>query len=202
MPPAIRIEPAAAERWADLERLFGTRGACGGCWCMWYRLPRAEYERRKGAANRRLLRELVGSGAPCGVMAYAGEEPVGWCAIAPRAAFRRLENARTLRPVDDQPVWSIVCLFVSRRHRRRGVSVALLRGAVAYAGSFGARIVEGYPVEPASEAMPPVFAHSGTAAAFRAAGFDEVARPSPTRAIMRRAVSSPSPRRGSRPRRP
>lgn len=152
---------------------------------MWYRLPRAEYERRKGAPNRRLLQRLVASGAPAGVMAYAGADPVGWCAVAPRRDFARLERARTLRPVDDQPVWSIVCLFVSRPHRRRGVSVALLRGAVAYARSLGARIVEGYPVEPKSESMPPVFAHSGTAAAFRAAGFEEVARPSPTRPIMR-----------------
>lgn len=188
MPPRIRIEPAAAERWNALERLFGARGACGGCWCMWYRLPRAEYERRKGAGNRTALRKLLGTGAPVGVLAYTGDEPIGWCAVAPRAAFTRLERARTLRPIDDQPVWSIVCIFVAKAHRRRGVSVALLRGAVAYAGSLGGEIVEGYPVEARSGMMPAVFAHPGTVAAFRAAGFEEVARPSAARAVMRRRV--------------
>jgi GNAT superfamily N-acetyltransferase len=185
MPSSIRIEPAAASRWRDLVRLFGARGACGGCWCMWYRLPRAEYEREKGAGNRSALRRLLGTGEPAGVIAYAGDEPIGWCAVAPRSAFTRLERARVLRPLDDQPVWSIVCVFVARAHRRRGVSVALLRGAAAYAKSLGARIAEGYPVEPRSGTMPAVFAHPGTPSAFLAAGFREVARGSPTRPIMR-----------------
>ncbi len=186
----IQIEPASSECWDDLERLFGARGACGGCWCMWYRLPRAEYERQKGAGNRAELRRLLGAGQPAGVIAYAGEEPIGWCAVAPRAAFTRLERARTLRPVDEQPVWSVVCVFVARTHRRRGVSVALLRGAAAYAKSLGARIVEGYPVEPRSGPIPAVFAHPGIPSAFLSAGFTEVARPSPSRLIVRRFVDT------------
>jgi GNAT superfamily N-acetyltransferase len=185
MPLKVRIESAVAERWSDLERLFGARGACGGCWCMWYRLQRAEYERKKGAGNRAALRRLLGTGEPAGVIAYAAEEPIGWCSVAPRMAYARLERARLLKPLDDQPVWSVVCTFVTPTHRRRGVSVMLLRGAVAYAKSQGARIVEGYPVEPRSGAMPGVFAHPGTSSAFRSAGFREVARPSPTRVIMR-----------------
>ncbi|MBA3553981.1 MAG: GNAT family N-acetyltransferase [Gemmatimonadales bacterium] len=155
---------------------------------MWYRLPRAEYERRKGSKNRAGLRRLLAAGEPVGVMAYAGNEPIGWCAVAPRAAFTRLERARTLRPVDDQPVWSIVCIFVARAHRRRGVSVALLRGAADYAKALGARIVEGYPVEPRSGTIPAVFAHPGIPSAFLSAGFTEVARPSAARAIMRQAA--------------
>jgi GNAT superfamily N-acetyltransferase len=118
-------------------------------------------------------------------MAFDGLEPVGWCAVAPRTAFIRLERARTLRPIDDQQVWSIVCVFVERSHRRRGVSVALLKGAVSYARSLGARIVEGYPVEPRSGTIAPVFAHPGITSAFRAAGFRVAARPSPSRAVMR-----------------
>ena len=190
MPADIRIEPADARRWPDLERLFGARGACGGCWCMWYRLPRAEYERGKGQDNRDKLRKLLQAEDPTGVIAYAGEAPIGWCAVAPRSAFTRLERARTLRPVDDQPVWSIVCLFVARGHRRQGVSVALLNGAAEYARSLGALIVEGYPVEPRSGTIPEVFAHPGTPSAFKSAGFREVARPSPTRPVMRRHLSS------------
>jgi predicted GNAT family acetyltransferase len=185
MTASIRIEPATPERWDDLERLFGARGACGGCWCMWYRLPRAEYERGKGAGNRTALRRVVAGAEPAGVIAYRGSEPIGWCAVAPRAAFKRLERARTLRPIDDQPVWSIVCTFVARVHRRRGVSVALIRGAVVYARSLGAKIVEAYPVEPRSGEIAAVFAHPGIPSAFRAAGFREVARGSATRPIMR-----------------
>lgn len=190
MAPGIRIQPALAERWDDLERLFGARGACGGCWCMWYRLPRAEYERRKGAGNRTALRRLLRSGQPAGVVGYAGGEPVGWCSVAPRTAFPRLERARTLRPVDAEPVWSIVCVFVTPAHRRKGVSVALLKGAAAYAGSLGATIVEGYPVVPRAGMIPAVFAHPGTPSAFLAAGFQEVARPTPARLIMRRRVDA------------
>ncbi len=156
---------------------------------MWYRLPRAEYERGKGARNRSALKKLVGTDQPAGVIAYAGDRPIGWCAVAPRAAFVRLETARTLRPVDEKPVWSIVCLFVQRAYRRQGVSVALLNGAAEYARSLGAEIVEGYPVEPRSGAIPAVFAHPGTPSAFRSAGFREVAHPSPARAIMRRQLA-------------
>jgi GNAT superfamily N-acetyltransferase len=185
MAPDIAIVPASGERWEDLERLFGARGACGGCWCMWYRLPRAEYERQKGGGNRSALQRLLGEDQPAGVIAYAAGEPIGWCAVAPRSAFIRLQRARTLRPIDDQPVWSIVCVFVARGHRRQGVSVALLRGAAGYARSLGANIVEGYPVDPRSGTIPAVFAHPGTPSAFRSAGFTEVARPSPARAIMR-----------------
>ena len=193
-PAAIRIVPAGASRWADLERLFGDRGACGGCWCMHFRLPKPAYEAGKGEPNRRALRALVRSELPPGVLAYRGRTPVGWCAVAPRERFPRLAASRAMRSPDDRPVWSIVCLFVAREQRRRGVSVALLDGAAAFAASRGATLVEGYPVEPKSHAMPDVFAWTGTAAAFRAAGFVEAARALPGRPVMRREV------RGSRAR--
>jgi GNAT superfamily N-acetyltransferase len=188
-PAGLRVEPATPDRWADVERLFGPRGACGGCWCMHFRVLRPEYERGKGAGNRQALRRLVTAGPPPGVLAYEGETAVGWCAVAPRTEFPRLARSRAMRPPDDRPVWSVVCLFVAKGHRRRGVSVALLRGAAAFAASRGARLVEGYPVEPRSGTMPDVFAWTGTAAAFRAAGFSEVARPIPGRPVMRRELA-------------
>jgi GNAT superfamily N-acetyltransferase len=180
------IHPLTADRWGDFARLFGPRGACGGCWCMHWRLTRREFEAQKGAKNRTAMRALVeqGTKAP-GVLAYLGGEPVGWCAVAPREAYVRLERARVLRRIDPAPVWSIVCLFVAPRHRRRGVSVALIEGAARFAAAQGATLVEGYPVEPKGSEMPPVFAWTGTVAAFRAAGFREVARGSPGRPIMR-----------------
>ncbi|MGE5231900.1 MAG: GNAT family N-acetyltransferase [Deltaproteobacteria bacterium] len=186
-PLALEIAPATPERWADVVALFGPRGACGGCWCMYWRRSAAEYERGKGRGNRDALRRLVAGGATPGLLAYAGGAPVGWCALAPREAYARLERARVLQRIDDQPVWSVVCLFVVKEWRRRGVSVALLEGAAVFAAGRGARILEGYPVEPRG-AMPDAFAWTGTAAAFRAAGFREAARGSPTRPIMRRAL--------------
>jgi GNAT superfamily N-acetyltransferase len=119
------------------------------------------------------------------VLAYVNQEPVGWCAVAPRAEYDYLARSRVLRPLDDRPVWSVSCLFVSSRYRGRGVSVQLLRAAVEMAGKAGAEIVEGYPVIPYAARMPAAFAWTGTLAAFREAGFEEVARGAPKRPIMR-----------------
>ncbi len=190
--PRLRIHPLTADRWDAFEQLFGERGACGGCWCMTPRLTRGEYERRKGEGNRRAMKAIVDSGEVPGVLGYLedGGKAVGWCSIGPREAFSSLSRSRILKPVDDQPVWSIVCLFVEKARRTQGVSVALIDGAARYAGSQGARIVEAYPVEPKKNPMPPVFAYTGIASAYRTAGFEEVARRSETRPIMRRHLSA------------
>ena len=152
---------------------------------MTWRLPRAQYEQGKGAANRAAFKRRVRSGVPPGVLAYLDDEPVGWCAVAPRAEYDYLTRSRVLRPLDDRPVWSISCLLVAKPHRDRGISVRLLQAAVHMAGESGAEIVEGYPVLARSGRMPDAFAWTGTLSAFRAAGFEEVARGSPTRPIMR-----------------
>ncbi|MGE5174869.1 MAG: GNAT family N-acetyltransferase [Hyphomicrobiales bacterium] len=185
---AIRVVAATPARWDDLVRLFGARGACAGCWCMWWRRAPAAWRAGKGTGNRAALRRLVASGDPPGLLAYAGREPVGWIAVAPREAYPRLAGARTLRPVDDTPVWSVTCFFVAKDYRRRGVTVALLEGAAAYAARRGAVMLEGYPVEARTGALPDAFAWTGLPGAFRKAGFREVARPSATRSIVRRAL--------------
>jgi len=184
--PALAFHPATAERWADVERLFGERGACAGCWCMLWRLPRKDWEAGQGEGNRRALRKLVRGGAEPGVLAYRDGEPIGWCAVAPRADYPALARSRVLEPVDDRPVWSVACLFVARPHRRCGVSARLLEAAVVHAGRHGATIVEGYPTVPSTDRAPDAFLWTGTAAAFEWAGFREVARRSPTRPIVRR----------------
>ena len=184
----ITIHPATAARWRDVETLFGDRGACGGCWCMWARLPRAEYVRGKGAGNRRALRRLVGSGTPPGLLAYVNGAPAAWLALAPRADYRRLETSHVLAPVDEQPVWSVSCFFVSREHRRLGLSVRLLEEAARFAARSGARILEGYPVDTRGRTSPDAFVWTGLLGTFRAAGFTEVARRSPSRPIMRRTL--------------
>ena len=184
--PALAFHPATAERWPDVERLFGQRGACAGCWCMFWRLPRKDWTAGKGEGNRRALRKLVRSGAEPGVLAYQDGEPIGWCAAAPRADYPALARSRVLAPVDDRHVWSVACLFVARPHRRRGVSARLLEAAVEHAGRHGVTLVEGYPTVPSTDRAPDAFLWTGTAAAFERAGFREVARRSPTRPIVRR----------------
>jgi GNAT superfamily N-acetyltransferase len=170
----------------DVERLFGERGACGGCWCMVWRLERRAWESGKGERNKLAFKKLVTDNARPGVVAYLGRDPIGWCAIAPRRAYSHLARSRVLAPVDDQAVWSVSCLFVARPYRRAGVSIRLLSAAAEMAFARGARIVEGYPQQPTMAKTPDAFVWTGLPAAFRRAGFREVARRSKTRPIMRR----------------
>ncbi len=171
--------PLTSENWSDLEQLFGERGACGGCWCMWWRLTQKEFEAAKGEANRNALQKLVKGRRKLGILAYRDRQPVGWCAVEPREAYPRFDRSRILKPVDDQRVWSVTCFFVHRSARRQGLSVALLEEVAAYVARHGGSVVEGYPVDKIDS--PPAFAWTGTAAAFRSVGFREVARRSPTR---------------------
>lgn len=182
------FHPLTPDRWEDLETLFGPRGACGGCWCMVWRLPRGQWEKGKTGGNRRAFHKLVAGGACPGILAYAGDDPVGWCAIAPRADYPGLARSRVLQPVDEQPVWSVSCFFIQKDHRRKGLSVRLLKAAARFAADHGARIVEGYPTDSSQADMPGAWAWTGLAAAFLKAGFKEVARRSRTRPIVRRAV--------------
>jgi GNAT superfamily N-acetyltransferase len=182
---AYRILPLVPSRWSDFERLFGTHGASGGCWCMWWRETAREYNAKKGEANRRAMKSLVRDGRIPGLIAYDGRQPVGWVSVAPREEFPRLATSRVLKPVDDSPVWSVICFFTARSHRGRGVGKCLLRAAVEHARRHGGKVVEGYAVEPASGRTADVFAYQGPAALFRSVGFREVARRSATRPIMR-----------------
>ena len=182
--PKFSFRPLTPDRWPDVEYLFGPRGACAGCWCMWWRLSRPEWNRGKGEGNRKAFRKLVRSGAEPGVLAYADGEAVGWCAIAPRGQYPRLDGSRILKPVDDQPVWSVTCFYVARGFRHQGLSAALLKAAVDFARARGAKIVEGYPHD-TKKATADVFVYTGLASAFRKTGFKEVARRSKTRPIMR-----------------
>ncbi len=193
---AWRVEPLTRERWPDLVELFGPHGASGGCWCMWWRLPNAEFMRGKGDGNRAALEALVQAGGVPGLLAYDGERVMGWCSLGPRDAFPRLARTRILKPIDDTPVWSVVCFYVDRGYRGRGVTYALLEAAKDHALRQGAAILEGYPIDAGARRVVPAFAHTGLASAFAKAGFVEVARRSPTRPIMRCALSGPGPGSG------
>jgi len=170
-----------------MAALFGERGACGGCWCMYMRQTGKQFQQSKGAGNKRAMKKIVMSGEVPGILAYMGKEPIGWCSVAPRERFTRLERSRTLKPVDDEPVWSIVCLFVARAYRAQGVSVALLKAAADYVRKKRGKIIEGYPQEP-NDKWPDAFVWTGTTSAYLQAGFKEVLRRSPRRPIMRKRL--------------
>jgi GNAT superfamily N-acetyltransferase len=184
----VEFEPLTRDRWADFERLFGANGACGGCWCMWFRQSNKEFEAAKGEANRLAMKALVDGGEEPGILAYVDGEPAAWCALAPRSSYGRLARSRILKPVDEQPVWSVVCFFVDRRFRGRGLTVGLLAAAAEHVRRRGGPLLEGYPVEPRKARAPSVFMFHGLASAFTRAGFTEVGRRSETRPIMRREI--------------
>ncbi|WP_242345130.1 GNAT family N-acetyltransferase [Anaeromyxobacter terrae] len=191
-PPELEVHPLTPARFADLERLFGPRGACAGCWCMWWRVPRAEWQAGKGEGNRRALEAYVAAGKLAGLLAYDGDAPVGWVAVEPRSAYPRLARSRNLAPVDARPVWSITCFFVARSHRGRGVTRALVEAAAAHARAQGAPALEAYPVATTAR-LGDALLYTGAASTFEALGFEEVARRSPTRPVMRRELGAVSP---------
>ncbi len=155
---------------------------------MFWRLRRREFEAGKGEANRTAFREVVERDPAPGVLAYLGGRAVGWCAVAPRSEYVALANSRILRPVDELPVWSISCLFVHKAQRRRGLSAKLIEAAVRFAKKQGACVVEAYPVDPAAK-QADAFLWTGIASAFARAGFEEVARRSATRPVMRKDLT-------------
>jgi GNAT superfamily N-acetyltransferase len=179
------VKPLTLDTWPDFLLLFGENGACGGCWCMWFRLTKAQFERQKGAGNRQAVHDLVNAGVVPGLLAYDKSRPVAWCSVAPREEFPRLERSRILKPIDETPVWSVVCFFVDKEYRDRGISRQLLGAAKRWARDQGGQVLEGYPVEPTKDRVPPLFVYHGLAAAFARQGFEECARRSPTRPIMR-----------------
>jgi GNAT superfamily N-acetyltransferase len=181
----IEFHPVTLERWDDLEALFGNGGSCAGCWCMWWRIKRAEFEKQGGQGNRAALKALVEAGQVPGLLAYAAGEPVGWVSVGPRADYPVLQRSHVLKPVDDQPVWSIVCFFVAKPYRRQGLTERLIGAAVDYARQNGATIVEGYPVTPRQKEIEDAEAFTGLISTFERAGFVEAIRRSEKRPIMR-----------------
>lgn len=180
------IYPLTPDRWEDFEQLFGPRGACGGCWCMWWKLRAKEFDTLKGDGNHSMQKEIVMSGEVPGLLAYVEGKPAGWIAVELREKYPRLANSRVMAPVDERPVWSITCFFIGKQYRGQGLSVALLRGAIEHVTSRSGTIVEGYPVSPKLGDIPPsAFLYTGLVSAFEAAGFVEVARRSETRPVMR-----------------
>ena len=185
----VAVVPATADRWDDVVAVFEGPGDPGRCWCQWF-FRGASAERDDAEPNRVALHAQLDAG-PAGVLGYLDGVPSGWCAVAPRPGYTRLTRSPLLRdlpdsPLDDPSVWAVTCFVVRRPARRRGLSSALLAAAVDLARDGGARLVEGYPVDPAAR-RPSGAAelYHGVSSVFLAAGFTEVARPSPARPVVR-----------------
>jgi GNAT superfamily N-acetyltransferase len=180
------IQPLTPDRWDDFVTLFGPHGAVGGCWCMFWRREGA-WQAKNGDVYRERMHALVEGGTVTGLLAYNGDQAVGWVSVAPRTDYAALARSRVLAPVDTQPVWSIVCFFIHRRWRKKGVMRVLLRGAVDYAAAHGAQVVEAYPMEKEG-VLADVSSYMGVMKPFLDEGFVEVARRSEHHVVVRKTV--------------
>ena len=191
----LEIKPLTRERVADLAALFGQGGDPKWCWCSFYRVRGSTFANSSEAKNRKVLERAVDeldSRAP-GLVAYREGEAVGWVSLGPRDDYERLQHSKVLAPIDERPVWSIVCFVVGRSFRGQGVASALLAAAVDYARQHGATLLEGYPVETDGKRILAADAYKGTVGMFERAGFKVVERrqwnrTTPVRPIVRRAI--------------
>jgi ribosomal protein S18 acetylase RimI-like enzyme len=185
----VTVRPLTPDRWPDLEAVFNARGCsiprC--CWCMAYRrsgalqLPRG---RSRAQVNRAALKALVDAGNSPGLIAYHGRAPVGWISFGPREEFAKLRRSPVMKPIDDKPVWSIVCFVVPSAYRRQGVAHALLQAATVYARKHGATLIEAYPVDRADRSRDDAM-WFGAKSMYDREGFKEVARRKPERPVVR-----------------
>jgi GNAT superfamily N-acetyltransferase len=183
----ITVRQLTPKDWPVITQLFGANGACGGCWCMWWRVPRGgkTWHENKGAKNREAFRRLIRAGKVHAVLAFAGDEPVGFCSFGPRESFPRMKRIRALQHESPEGTWSTVCFYIPTRWRGRGVATALLQAATTRALELGAKAVEGYPVVLKDEGtrMPAAFAWTGVPALFERAGYEEMERDGPLRPV-------------------
>jgi GNAT superfamily N-acetyltransferase len=152
---------------------------------MYWRIKRIDCQREFGEGNKLAFKKIVETGQVPGFLAYLKDQPIGWCSIAPREQFMVLDRSPTLKRVDDQPVWSIVCFFISKPYRLRGLSSILIQTAIEYAGAHGAKIVESYPLRTEITKFLPYERFMGIESTFERAGFQVVARRSDRRSVMR-----------------
>ena len=182
----LTFEPLTKGNWAKFVQLFGNKGACGNCWCIYYRLPKANYaEGKVDDGNKEAMRNLVYDNKPTGILGFYEGQPIAWCAFAPREHFIKLEKSRVHKRIDDLPVWSIPCFFIDKAFRRQGVSVELLKGVIRYAKENNIPIIEAYPTTPTTESIADSFAWIGLYKSFERAGFEIVDRTSKNRPMVR-----------------
>ncbi|MDP8956492.1 MAG: GNAT family N-acetyltransferase [Actinomycetota bacterium] len=185
----VDVRPLTKSRWRDVEELFSRPGASipRGCWCMYYRKTGGHGGVGPAAENKKGLKSLVDRGYVPGLIGYHDGRPVGWISLSPREDYPKLQRSPVMKPVDDKPVWSIVCFFVDKEARGKGASEQLLKGAMDYARANGARLLEAYPVDKDE----PSHADSmwfGAKRMYDRAGFKEVARRKENRPVVRKPI--------------
>jgi GNAT superfamily N-acetyltransferase len=194
--PMLEVHPATLDRFEDLRSVLGPKNqSAQACWCLTYRLTNAENSSLSGEARPMRLQQFCEEKCPPGVLAYLDGAAAGWSAVGPRTKFERLKRSKTIQFMDDTPVWSIVCLVVKAGFRRKGVARSLIEGAVTFAASHGARMIEAYPIETNGDRDSASLAFTGTTALFGAAGFTkceetQAKSAGKVRVIMRRAVEA------------
>lgn len=194
MPTSIKksftARPLTPATWADLEELFDLPGGAivRGCWCMYYRLTgKVSVSAAAGVGHKQALCDLVDEGVVPGLVGYLDGKPAGWISLGPREDYRKLERSRIMKPVDDTEVWSVVCTYVAKEYRGRGVQHELLNAALDFARRKGVKTLEAYPVDK-PERSHADFMFFGSRGLYEKAGFTEVVRRSPTRVVMRREL--------------
>lgn len=190
----LTVHPLTPKRWPDLEAVFNAKGCsvARGCWCMYYRRSGSGAQLPAGTthaqANRADLKALVESGEPPGLIGYRGKVPVGWVSLGPREDYAKLRRSSVMKPVDELPVWSIICFVVPSQYRGQGVAAALLDGAIAYARKRGVTLLEAYPVDKSGRSNDDGM-WFGAKSMYDSAGFEEVARRKPNRPVVRIRVA-------------
>jgi GNAT superfamily N-acetyltransferase len=192
----LDIHPLTADRWPDLEDLFGPlRGANSGCWCMWPRVRGADYKAMEKAGRKDAFQSIVGAGPPPGLLAYQDGKAVGWCAVGPRTRSARFHGAKASQPLEspDEPdaaqVYAITCFFIRTGYRKQGLTRRLIDAALDFAKANGATAVDACPIDPEK---PLTWGEGfvGIASVFASLGFKEIARRSPRRPLMRLSLRS------------
>ncbi|WP_030528095.1 GNAT family N-acetyltransferase [Phycicoccus jejuensis] len=186
--------PVTPDRFADFADVVNPNRRATHCWCLSHRLRQREIDELGDGSREQAARRLCERAVPPGVVTYRDGVPVGWCNIGARSDIPRLVHSTRIHPVDDVPVWSIVCVVVRGGHRRQGVTAHLIEGAVAWAAEQGAPAVEAHPVDPGERRMDLTMAFVGTRAMFERAGFEEVGVTDATasgmpRLVMRRTLA-------------
>lgn len=183
---SLKLEPLSKNNWSSFVKLFGEKGACGSCWCMFHRLAKTEFDEGKtDEGNKNAMKDLVWKNKPTGLLLFYDEVPVAWCAFAPREDFLKLEKSRVHKRIDDKMVWSVPCTFIDKSFRRRGISIELLKKLIEYARLNGIKIIEAYPTIPTQEKLPDAFAWVGLYKSFERAGFEIVDKTSKNRPMVR-----------------
>jgi GNAT superfamily N-acetyltransferase len=182
------FKPVTRKRWKDMEELFIQDSLMNGCWCMYWRVKRNEFNRGFGKTNKAKMKQIVDAGKVPGILGYDGRKPIAWCSVAPREDFPVLKRSPVLKPVDDKPVWSIVCFFVLKPYRKQGMMKVLIQAAMSYAKENGGKLVEAYPVIRKASKDPKYQLYTGVFTAFREMGFKIAVQRSKIRPIMRKAV--------------